>query len=251
MKSCEYRLSWLLLCALFVFPIQALAQDLSPLDPLAQELLDNQSQTSLMDVDFSLTLSPQIVEVGDLVTYTFSILNTGNQAIENARISHMLPLGLTFITPEDFAGNLTIESTNSANDTLILRDLYLAADMNQPFVFTIQALINDWSNLGRSYNQAILDVFTASTHDQIVSDSNLNSAIEEQTMLNIVASGTNLTPRVISGGISNSSSGKAGNRWAGMRREDLLKGAIGATQAESKAFVTKLNQSKPYQVKTY
>ncbi len=272
MNLCMYRLS-LLVCFGVLFTsismaeVGVLDEEISFQDVLVQEILDNQSQTSLEGVDFGLTVFPETVRQGDTVTYTFSISNNSSQTLENARISHMLPLGLTFFLPESFPGNLTIETTNGPNDTLVLRDLYLASNMRVPFVFTMEAYVHNWSVEGRTYNQAILDIFTSSSYDQIVSDSNENSVAEDKTELVIVpvivsvpvvapsvASTNPVVVRPLGTGVNarqSSGSGKAGSRWAGMRREDLLKGGMGATEAESKAFVAKLNANKPYQVKTY
>lgn len=243
------------------------------LNPVELLLLDNQTTSSLENVDFVMQVSPQVVTPNTVVDYYFQIQNLGTTAVENARLTHVLPRGLSFIGFDLLGANALVETTNYPNDTLVIKGMYFAAEMETAFVLNAQVLVADIDWEGFVTNQAVLDVVTANGEDSIVSDANPTTAeSEEQTMLVVQAisntSDSNnielllspkelqmktivLNSQKISAAVQKaaSRSGKNNLRWAGMTRDDFLK--PGATMEQSKALTEKINNGRAAQVKTY
>lgn len=242
-------------------PVFAEEQSSSDMNPVEMLLIDNQTSSSLENVEFLMQLSPQVVSTDSIVDYYFQIQNNGEFAIENARLTHVLPRGLQFIGFEFLDSNFSIETTHFLNDTLIVRGLYLAANMQEPFILRAQALVQNLPSEGEIYNQSVLDVISANGQDFIVSDSTPETEnTEEETVLigdpqkSATADSYNqsvLNAQKVPSAVKkkSSGSGKKGLMWAGMRREDILK--PGASAQKIKAFNQRINEGQNAQIKTY
>jgi hypothetical protein len=232
-------------------------------NPVETLLLDPQTTTNLDSVDFVMQVSPQTVTANTVIDYYYQLQNTNAVAVENARLTHVLPRGFHFIGHDLLDANAIVETTNYPNDTLIVRGLYLSANMSEPMLINAQVAVDDFFEESSLTNQAVLDVVTSMGYDSVLSDANpTTTTVDEPTLVIIkpasvsiasvpVAQVATLAAQKPSAAVIKKATGGGRNalRWAGMKREEYLK--PGATAAETKAYNDKINGGIKAEVKTY
>lgn len=239
------------------------AQETDLDNPVETLMLDAQTTTNLEMVDFVMQVAPQTVTANSVVDYYYQLMNKNSVAVENVRLTHVLPRGFHFIGHDLKEANAVVETTNYPNDTLIVRGLYLAANMEEAFLINAQVAVDEFFEESSLTNQAVLDVVTSMGYDSIVSDANPSTPNVDEPTLLIITSPSNVLAATPAAQVARlaaqkpsaavvtkvTGGGRNALRWAGMKREEYLR--PGATPAETKAFNDKLNAGIKAEVKTY